>query len=373
LSAPVALQVLSSPRGGGAVHVRALTPGLARRGYRVEIALPEQPGHLGRSDFEVAGGRLVSLPKSSTRRMVALASTIRHERPAVVHAHGARAGLEAAVALRISSPAPLVVTVHGYTTPFRSRPRRAIQHAVERWMARRARLLFAVCDAELRALEQAGLGTRSRIERLRVGYPLGAFERIDDTCRRFCRDTFRDVAGTGLVVLTVCRLDEPRDLTTLVDAFCRARASLPDATLWIVGDGPLRPAIEQQIARLDAEGFVHLFGFRRDVPNLMAAADVFVLTTDAHEGLPIALLEAQAAGLPVIATDAGGAGESIEPEGSGVLVPRCDADALETALQAIGRDRERRDRMGTAGRRFVRSFADADTMAAEVVAAYRAL
>ncbi len=375
MSAALALQVLASSRGGGAVHVRSLTAGLAARGYAVEIAVPEDGGHLGGTDFELAGGRFVALPRSAARRVVALARTLRGRRPAVVHAHGARAGFEVALArLALGAQAPpLVVTMHGYTTPFRSPLRRVLQRFAERWMDRRANLLLAVCEAERCDLAAAGLGEGGRLQVLRVGYRLDAFDAIDAAFRQECRNALSDFAGTGPIFLTVCRLDDPRDLSTLVEAFSRAREALEDATLWIVGDGPRRAAIEQQIAQLGMETCVHLLGFRRDVPNWMAASDVFVLTTEAHEGLPIALLEAQAAGLPVIATDSGGTGEGMQSGESGTLVPRCDVEALTSALEAIGADSERRARMGAAGRRFARGFSDADQMAADVAAAYGAL
>jgi len=127
----------------------------------------------------------------------------------------------------------------------------------------------------------------------------------------------------------------------LADAF--ARAALPSAQLLLVGDGSLRPLLEGRPG-------VHLLGVRPDVPSLLSAADLFVLASD-WEGYPLALLEALASGLPVVACAVGGVPEIVEDGVSGTLVRPGDTAALTAALRDLGADAVRRRGMADAARR----------------------
>jgi glycosyltransferase involved in cell wall biosynthesis len=116
-----------------------------------------------------------------------------------------------------------------------------------------------------------------------------------------------------------------------------------------VGEGPDRNAIEAEIRRLELQGRVRLAGERSDVPELLAESDVFVLSSRS-EGLPVSVLEAMAAELPVVATDVGGLAELVVDGETGILVPPGDEAALTEALGRVVEDRELRRRLGAAGR-----------------------
>ena len=152
-------------------------------------------------------------------------------------------------------------------------------------------------------------------------------------------------------LLSVGRFRPPKDFTSLI----RAMAALEPGTarLRIAGDGPDRPAIEQEIATLGLHETVELLGTRADVDELLAAADVFVLSSDS-EGLPMSVLEAMAAGLPVIASAVGGVPELVADKETGALVPPRDSQALAAAIREIAGDPQLRDRLGQAGRRRAR-------------------
>ena len=96
----------------------------------------------------------------------------------------------------------------------------------------------------------------------------------------------------------------------------RAREQVPEATLHVVGDGPLRGEAERLAAELGLEGAVRFLGSRDDVPELLAAAECALLASD-YEGCPLAVVEAMAAALPVVATEAGGTGELVRPGAAG--------------------------------------------------------
>jgi glycosyltransferase involved in cell wall biosynthesis len=148
-------------------------------------------------------------------------------------------------------------------------------------------------------------------------------------------------------LIAVGRLKAPKDFLTLV----RALAALPDRAFeaQIVGDGPDREEVAAEIRRLGLEGRVQLAGERSDVPELLAGSDVFVLSSRS-EGLPVSVLEAMAAELPVVASDVGGLAELVVDGETGVLVAPGDPTALADALGRLLDDRELRQRLGAAGR-----------------------
>jgi glycosyltransferase involved in cell wall biosynthesis len=126
-----------------------------------------------------------------------------------------------------------------------------------------------------------------------------------------------------------------------------ARAN-PNVKWIIVGEGPQREAIESEIRKLRLEANFQLLGLRSDVPRLLAAADVLALTS-VSEGIPLTIIEAMAAGLPVVATSVGGVPEIVVDQQTGFLVPKGDDEKLAAAILSLAEDPELRGRMGAAG------------------------
>lgn len=171
---------------------------------------------------------------------------------------------------------------------------------------------------------------------------------------RTARPLLGEFAPPGTLLLgTVGRLDAVKDQAGLVDAFaslCEADASRATRLrLAIVGEGAERERLEQRVAHHGLGDRVRLLGNRVDVPALLAEFDVFVLSSVA-EGIPLTVLEAMAAGLPVVATRVGGVGEVVVDGATGALVPPSDPSALVTALRACVDDAGLRQRRGEAGR-----------------------
>ena len=146
----------------------------------------------------------------------------------------------------------------------------------------------------------------------------------------------------------------------------RAFGRVEDAELLLVGDGPLRPEVERLVAELGLGERVRLVGNRSDVPVLLAEAACVVLASD-YEGCPLTVLEAMAAGVPVVATRVGGVPELIDDGRTGLLVEPGDESALAAA---IGRALADRDGLGVAAREEARRRFSRERMAAEIAQLY---
>jgi glycosyltransferase involved in cell wall biosynthesis len=160
--------------------------------------------------------------------------------------------------------------------------------------------------------------------------------------------------GAPLEVLCVGRLVPEKGQSLLVEAVADLRARGVDVRLTLVGDGPSRPSIEAQVARLGLRDHVHLTGAvgQDEIVERYAGADVFCLPSFA-EGVPVVLMEAMATELPVVTTRITGVPELVDDGQNGVLVRPGRADALADALAGLAKDPDRRRHLGAAGRRTV--------------------
>ncbi|MEM9553018.1 MAG: glycosyltransferase family 4 protein [Acidobacteriota bacterium] len=198
-------------------------------------------------------------------------------------------------------------------------------------------------------------------------------------------------SGDGPIVLYAGRLRTRKAVAFLLEAFQRVRAEHPEARLWVVGDGPQEEALHAQARRLgltagsdelsasDGEPGRHgpLVRFlgaldRDDLLALYARVDVYCLPST-YEGFPVAILEAMAAGLPIVATTVSGIPEAVVDGATGLLVPPCDDVALAAALGRLLADAELRRRLGAAGRRRVHERFGIETITADHLALWQDL
>jgi len=158
------------------------------------------------------------------------------------------------------------------------------------------------------------------------------------------------------VLIVVAKLMEQKGHVFLLRALPPLLERYPDLHVLLVGDGPLRGALTAMIAGLQGRARVHLAGNRGDVSDLLAASDLFVLPS-LWEGLPMALLEAMASGLPAVVTRVSGTAEVVVDGESGLLVPAGDIERLRAAIGMVLGDPDRARRMGRAAReRVERSY-----------------
>jgi glycosyltransferase involved in cell wall biosynthesis len=163
--------------------------------------------------------------------------------------------------------------------------------------------------------------------------------------------TVRQELGIGddeLLIIQVARLDYLKDHATAVRTLERV-LRWRQARLVLIGEGPEQGMIQELVAQHRLGAYVRLLGLRTDVPRLLAAADLFLLTSRS-EGIPLAVIEAMAAGLPVVATQVGGVGEVVEDGRSGLLAPSGDHAALAEQVLRIANDPVLSRRLGQCGR-----------------------
>jgi glycosyltransferase involved in cell wall biosynthesis len=180
------------------------------------------------------------------------------------------------------------------------------------------------------------------------------------------------VPEDAIVFGIVARLSAAKDHRNLFRAFQITANRHPRARLVLVGDGELRRDLEADVAELGIEHRVFFLGSRHDVPQLLSTFDVFVLSSYT-EGLAVTLLEAMAAGLPVVATDVGGNREVVRDGETGVLVPARDTEKLAEAMAGMIADPDRAKRMGASGRERARSVFGIDAMVARYQERYEHL
>ncbi|MGW7063480.1 glycosyltransferase family 4 protein [Streptomyces sp. NPDC054904] len=345
------VQVLGGAGAGSSAHVRSLTTGLAARGVRVTVCAPVAAE--GEYDFTGAGAQFTPDAASALRAACAGAD--------LVHAHGVRAGMRAALALRGGGlRVPLVVTWHG-GTPEAPGPFGRLGRLLERHVARTAAVVLGASSdqvdlARLRGARDARLAA--------VAVPVTAVDGPEPVA-----DADKTRAELGVVerplVIAIGSLVARRGYSVLLDAARAWRALDPVPLLVIAGEGPLRAELSR---RIEEEGLpVRLLGRRRDADRLLAAADVAVLPSR-WEGRSLLAQEALRAGVALVATEVGGVPELVG--NAAVLVPYGDPGALAGAVAALLGDPGRRADLAEAGRAQAATWPSEDETVAQVLSVY---
>lgn len=277
--------------------------------------------------------------------------------PHVVHTHTAKAGALGRLAARRAGVPSVVHTYHGHLLSgyFSAAARRVVVEA-ERHLASRSDLLVAVGRRVRDDLLTAGIGKQEQFRVIAPGVrPMSPVSRA----------RARQALGLGdgeRVVLYVGRLVHVKR----PDRVLRLARLFPDVRFLLAGDGPLRSRLEA-----GAPPNLSLLGWRSDVANLYAAADIALLTSD-NEGMPVSLIEAALCGVPAVATDVGSVGEVVIHGVTGSVAPT-DHDALAASLQRMLADDQKRLAMGAAAKRFAQTEFSVERMVNAHVNLYREL
>ena len=261
---------------------------------------------------------------------------------AILHAHQYTPFFQAMLCRGLFGRRPVVFTEHGRHFPDLPSRKRSI---VNRLMLRSGDRLIGCGNAVRQALiANEGL-PESRVEVIYNGADFNTHGQAFPGARAAIRSEF-GYAEDDFVVILVARLHPLKDHQTALRAIDAARKRISGLRLLLVGDGDQRAAIEQSIRQLKLEETVTLAGTRADVTDLLAASDAFLMSS-ISEGIPLTVIEAMAARIPVVATAVGGLPELIEHGVSGFLAPSGQSDLLAAALIDLQRDADLHERIAS--------------------------
>lgn len=325
--------------GGPSIHVILLTAGLTAKGYTTRLVVGTEAAHEGNLlDLAEAKGvaceALAGLgreirPLHDLRSLLQLYRLMRAYRPQIVHTHAAKAGLLGRVAARLAGVPVVVHTYHGhvlrgYFGPAKTEAFRSL----ERWLGRATDALIAVSAGVKQDLVDLGVAESPRFRVVALGLEL---ESLAGELPRGGLRRERAIPDDVPLIGMVGRLVPIKDVPTFLHAAAKVREITPRARFALVGDGSERVLLEGLCARLGMAEAVTFHGWRRDMDSVYGDLDV-VVNSSRNEGTPVALIEALAAGRPVVATRVGGTPDLLRGGDFGRLVAAGDASALAQAI-----------------------------------------
>jgi L-malate glycosyltransferase len=291
-----------------------------------------------------------------------LSRLVNRTRPDIVHAHDPHAVAMAAVALSMSTVQPAPVLVASRRVDFRLK-----KNSFSRWKYRQVDAFICASEAIARVLESGGIGG-SRVFTIHEGIDV---DRVAHTPAVSVHETLW-LPSHAPIVGNIGALVEHKGQRHLIDAAAQVVREFPDTRFVILGEGPLRGALEHQVKALHLEKHVFLPGFRVDAIGLLKTFDIFVMCSE-MEGLGTSILDAMAAGKPIVGTEAGGIPEVVEHGRTGLLVPPGDSHRLTQAILDLLGSPAKRERMAEAGWRRVRERFTVEQMIEGTRKVYREL
>jgi glycosyltransferase involved in cell wall biosynthesis len=362
--------------GGGAEQViQDLARGFAARGHEVMVVFLEGTDEIV-PDLEEAGIRCERLLPRTKLAAGPLADfnpscvfgyrrLLSQFKPDVLHSHVPRPTLWVSLAQRTIRRRPaFVYTEHN------------VQEVYPSWAKWAYRTFIPVLDGVVCVSDAATQSFAARWPRAQG--PTRVWNGIDPdrACPNSAPDEIRTRLGVdaeALVLCNVANVGYRKGQDVLVRAMAQLANDTPRLECWVAGALEHEPAtvelVRGEIVEHELEDVVHLLGRRRDVADLLHAADVFVLSSR-QEGFPITILEAMAAGKPIVATNVGGCAEAVVHGETGLIVPPENPEALAEALASLLADPELAGRMGAAGRERVQQEFTVDRMVEQHLALY---
>ena len=364
------VHVITMLEWGGAQENTLFTVGRLDPGRFDRVLLAGRGGMLDARAARIPGVRFLVVddlvrevrPFRDARAFLSLRDILRDERraaggaPLVVHTHSSKAGILGRAAARAAGADAIVHSIHGFGFhDGQAAPVRSLYVGLERMAARWTDAFVAVSEENIRTGEREGIFAGSRCRLIRSGFDTGRFLAAS-------RETGRRMLGAGdgvPVVGTVAVFKAQKAPLDFVAAASRVAREVPGARFVMVGDGELRGESERAVAAAGLEGRFSFLGWREEVPDLLAAFDVFLLTSR-WEGLPKVVPQALIAGVPVVATEVDGTKEIVDHGVDGLLSPPGDVEALARGVADVLSGRVRLD-PGRKRDRLVREF-DQDGM-----------
>lgn len=358
--------------GGAEEHALSILTAISEYGFEPYLAAPAaliaamQPG------LSPAGVKC--LPLEFTSRLDVLTGArllrfIRRENIAILHCHLFTASFFGAGIARMAGVGAVLETCHGPEVWRKGKSLRA-SFWVDRQIGRMVDKYIAVSHAAERHLVRNKRVPKNKIRVIHNGRDLDRFASANPNRRIATR------AALGLTdeptLLTMARLDDQKGHRHLIDALAILAPRRPNLVTLLAGDGPLEQSLRAQCAALGLTDRIRFLGYRRDVAELLEAADIIVLPS-LYEGLPLAAIEALAAGRPMVATEVDGTPEVVIHERTGLLVPPANPVALAAAIERLLDDPALASRLASDGRKFVHENFAVQRQIEQTVALYSEL
>jgi glycosyltransferase involved in cell wall biosynthesis len=368
--------------GGPAVHIAGLMAGLDPCVYENHLVVGRPGRDEGDMDYLLRDlppptvipelGRRIS-PVRDLVAVAKLVPLLRRQRPHIVETHTAKAGFVGRLAARLAG-VPIVLHVfhghvfYGYFGPVLT----GVYIGLERLMARLSDRIVALSGSQRRDIAHVyRIAPPEKVVVVPLGFELAPFVEARQAHKGRLKSRLGLAADVPLVGF-VGRLTEVKNPASFVEAAQCVLESVPGAHFVLVGDGELRPDVERQIADLGLSDRVLLVGWQRDMPAVYADLDALALTS-LNEGTPVTVIEALAAGVPVVATAVGGVGDVVEGGRTGLLVPPSDAAALASALVSVLSEPTRGRALALAGQQDVLVRFGRDRLIADMESLYQTL
>ncbi len=341
--------------GGGQQHVLLVARHLDRQRFSVAVACQGSGmlvDELRRMTVPVYPVTLTNKPSlASLRRMKGI---LQESAPDVVHTHGGTAGVVGRIAGKMWH-CRLVHTYHGLHYLHARLPKRILFTAADRMLVKVTDRIVCVARGDYNLGLRCGVVDPTKTVVIRNGIEFESYSTMAEASGVQRRRHGVPVIGT------IGRLHEQKGHRILIEAARRLHDRHIEFRVDIIGEGELRAALQRQIVHAGLDGIVRLLGNRTDIPACLADIDVFVLPS-LWEGLPFALLEAMAAGVPVVASAVDGILEVVNEGENGLLVAPSDAAALAGALQRLLQNPTERQALAEGARVTVRERFDVRTM-----------
>lgn len=349
--------------------------------YRVAVLCGPQTGAEGSLIEEVrARGVPLTIEPNLVREVSPLKDLVavwklyrlmRRERYTIVHTHSSKAGVLGRLAAKLAGVPVIVHTVHGWSFHDHMPTwRKTLYVTLEKFAAVLTDAMIVVAAPDIDKGLREGIGKPGDYHIIRSAIPLDEFDpaRVDPQAVRRELGIPLDAPVLG----NVGRFSPQKNPLDWVGVAARVARELPECHFLLVGDGPLRPEVEAALAEFGIADRTILTGLRRDVPNLLAAMDVFLLTS-LWEGLPRVIPQSLAMRVPVVANRADGTVEAITHGETGYLCAPGDLDVLAAHCLELLRDPVARHVMGERGREFALREFDVHAMVRDIETLYEKL
>jgi len=354
ISKPTVCHVLHTLSVGGA---EVLAKEFSQKGssdFRFVFACLDEIGTMGQELLD-SHHEVVSLQRKSGLDLgVAkrLAAYCKSQNVDVIHAHQYTPFFYASLSRYLGNKAPILFTAHGRTFPDFRRPKRVFANRF--LISKKDRIVAVGKQVKNALMENEGI-PETKIEVIYNGIDVERFK-VHSASRQLTREKLGLKQGE-VIVIHVARLNPLKDHLTAIKTMDHLRDH-PEIRLFIVGEGEEEQNIKHAIAERKLESTVSMLGLRKDIPELLNAADACLLTSRS-EGIPLTLAEAMATELPCVATDVGGVPEMVTDNVTGFLCPAGDSKKLAARILDLANSEELRSSMGQAGRtRIVQHFND---------------